>query len=175
MTPEELKKAVQTIKLVKAPNPVLNKKCDPMEWTYPHTILANSMLDIMKNSNGIGLAAPQVGLSIRFIVAKVEGHLIEMANPEIIEKSEDQEWQDEGCLSFPGIDVPVLRSKEIKLRGMVATDYYSTYYLKGLMARVIQHEVDHLDGICHVNYLDRNERRRIMSTLKKQQKRKNGR
>jgi len=142
-----------------------------MEWCWGMNELTYAMLDIMRKSNGIGLAAPQVGLSIRFLVAEVGDQIITMGNPEIIERSEEKEWKDEGCLSFPGVDVPILRSKMIKVRGTIATDYVTTYEVNGLMARVVQHEIDHLDGICHVKYLDRNKRRQVMSALKKQKKR----
>jgi peptide deformylase len=159
------------LKLIEAPNSVLNQKFDPIgEWTSDHTLIANRMLEIMKESNGVGLAAPQVGLPIRFFVAETEGHQICMANPEIVFKSEEMDWMEEGCLSFPGIKVPVRRSIKIEVKGLVGPDEYSTLALEGFLARVVQHEIDHLDGICHVNYLDRKRKRALMSILKKKHK-----
>jgi peptide deformylase len=167
----DIKEIVKNLKIIEAPNPMLSMKCEPIEaWTHDYTLLADAMIDLMKDSNGVGLAAPQVGLPIRFFVAETDGHRICIANPEIVFRSEEKEWEDEGCLSFPDIKVPVLRSLQIELRGMIGDNSYSTFAPEGFMARVVQHEIDHLDGICHVNYLDRKHKRRLMSILKKKHK-----
>lgn len=167
----DTKVIVENLKIIEAPSLMLSMKCEPIEaWTHDYSLLADAMIDLMKNSDGAGLAAPQVGLPIRFFVAEADGHRICMANPEITFASEEKEWLDEGCLSFPDIKVPVFRSIQVELRGMVGDKTYCTFPLEGFIARVVQHEIDHLDGICHVNYLERKHKRRIMSVLKKKKK-----
>ena len=106
-----------------------------------------SMVDTMLQSEGIGLAANQVGVLKRIIIVSDEGNILKMINPEIVEFSENKCILEEGCLSIPETFLAIIRSENIivkyrDLKGKPRMERYS-----GLTSRVIQHEVDHLDGI----------------------------
>ncbi len=108
--------------------------------------LARDMIETMKFSNGVGLAAPQVGESLRIIVVDYEEDPIVFINPEILEM--DGEVLDyEGCLSVPGVEVPIKRAERIVFKAQDLDGRTKKYKAKGLLARVIQHEIDHLEGI----------------------------
>ena len=106
-----------------------------------------SMVDTMLQNNGIGLAANQVGVLKRIIIVSDEGNILKMINPEIVEFSENTCIMDEGCLSIPETYLPISRAETIKIkyRDLKGKPQIETY--SGLIARVIQHEIDHLDGI----------------------------
>ena len=109
--------------------------------------LCVSMIDAMIKNEGIGLAANQVGILKRIIVVSDEGKISVMINPEIVEFSEKTCILDEGCLSIPETYLPIIRYETVKVkyRDMKGKPHIQSY--SGLTARVIQHEVDHLDGI----------------------------
>jgi peptide deformylase len=109
--------------------------------------LCVSMIDAMIKNEGIGLAANQVGILKRIIVVSDEGKISVMINPEIVEFSEKTCIMDEGCLSIPETYLPIIRYETVKVkyRDMKGKPHIESY--SGLTARVIQHEVDHLDGI----------------------------
>lgn len=119
--------------------------------------LAEEMIDIMHNSDGIGLAAPQVGLSIRLLVTDIspleKGYAEKVfVNPVILET-----WGEctleEGCLSIPGIREDVERPEEILLKYQTIDGEEKSEKFNGWMARVLQHEIDHLEGVLFVDYL----------------------
>lgn len=110
-------------------------------------ILASEMMQTMYEYNGIGLAAPQVGVPLRIIVGDVHGSRFALVNPEIL-KSGGEQKLEEGCLSFAGKGtVLVPRAKRIKVRGFGMSGDEVTFKCDGLLAACIQHEIDHLDGI----------------------------
>ena len=111
--------------------------------------LCRKMATIMYEAPGIGLAAPQIGVLKRVIVYDLEddGRAIALCNPEIIEKSEICEVDDEGCLSFPGISIPIERSCEVVCEAVTVSGRPVRIEAEGLHARVLQHEIDHLDGV----------------------------
>ncbi len=120
--------------------------------------LINNMLDTMYDAGGIGLAAPQIGILKRVIVVdnreeegEEEGHLYKLINPEIVETSREEETSIEGCLSFPGVQGEVTRPKEITVKACDINGEEIEIKADGLLARVIQHEVDHLEGEVLVN------------------------
>ena len=129
---------------------ILNKKCKEVKEINERTrILIEDMIDTMYESNGVGLAAPQVGILKRIVVIDVspEGEEpIILINPEIIEESEEDTTFSEGCLSLPGISENVIRPASITIRYMDEnfTEHTETY--DGFAARIIQHEYDHLEG-----------------------------
>ena len=112
--------------------------------------LARRMFDIMYQANGVGLAGPQAGLSLRLCVMncdpdhKSEGELV-MINPEILEQS-GREVGEEGCLSFPGIFIEISRAQRVKVRYQNLDGQERTFEAEGLPARAVQHEIDHLNG-----------------------------
>jgi peptide deformylase len=137
------------IRLVKENDEVLRKVAEPWDFEKDGdpTELVRDMTRIMIESNGIGLAAPQVGISKRIFVMGNQDKLFACINPEIVEGS-GQVMDQEGCLSFPDLWLNVKRHETIKVKyynamnGLIETEF------SGLMARVFQHEFDHLDGVC---------------------------
>jgi len=108
--------------------------------------LIHSMSKLMYANKGIGLAAPQVGILKRVIIADIGGGLVSFVNPKILWK-QGKEVMSEGCLSFPGINLDIKRAKEIIIEGIDKKGKSVQIGLQGLLARVIQHEIDHLNGI----------------------------
>ncbi len=113
--------------------------------------LIERMLATMRAANGLGLAAPQVGEAVRLFVAQVEDRVVILADPEIIEQ-QGEETATEGCLSIPGVQGDVPRAEMITVRGKNRRGRRITIVADGLLARAVQHEIDHLDGIL---FLDR--------------------
>jgi len=116
-------------------------------------VLCFKMIEVMNKYQGIGIAAPQVGISKRIIVVKHRDTEIVMINPEITKLSEDTQLMEEGCLSCPNTFGAVLRSNQVhvKYRNMKGKPCFEVY--NDLTARIIQHEVDHLNGILFVDHL----------------------
>lgn len=106
---------------------------------------------IMLEKDGVGLAAPQVGKNIRLCVINTKQGILKMVNPLIIKKSWAKEWSEEGCLSIPNIFGKVRRHKKITCRFYDENKKIINLTVDSLMARVIQHEIDHLDGILFVD------------------------
>ena len=133
--------------IIKEGDPVLNKKCRPVEKFDGrlHTLL-DDMRDTMYNADGVGLAAPQVGILRRALVIDIGEGLIELVNPKIVMKSGEQHEQ-EGCLSCPGEYGITLRPKYVKVKGQDRFGNDVTYEGSDLLARALCHEIDHLDGV----------------------------
>lgn len=115
--------------------------------------LLRDMHDTTQAADGLGLAAPQVGVSQRLCLARLHGRLTPLINPVITWRSTSLETGEEGCLSLPGIYVPVTRAKAIVVRYLDGKGKEQERKLEGMDARVVQHEVDHLDGILIVDYV----------------------
>lgn len=139
----------------KAGSPVLKQVCEPVT-NFDNSLrrLLDDMAETMYNANGLGLAAPQIGKAIRVVVIDVEESnrgLLEMINPVIIRHSEDKVYDSEGCLSVPSIFGDVERYSK------VTVEYYNRRGKKqkltgtGMLARCIQHELDHLDGTLFID------------------------
>jgi peptide deformylase len=137
--------------LVESTDPVLTQVAEPVdEITTEIRELANSMVDLMKSSNGIGLAAPQVGHSIRLIVIHVPNQQSEpviMVNPVVARIGRVIDEGREGCLSFPNLIVSVSRPNRITIDYTDLDGNKQSLNSNKLLARCIQHELDHLDGI----------------------------
>ncbi|MDY3926538.1 MAG: peptide deformylase [Anaerotignum sp.] len=130
---------------------VLRKKCKPVKEITPNLLtLLDDMADTMYEANGVGLAAPQVGILKRVVVIDVGEGLVELINPVILETSGSQ-IDDEGCLSVPGKYAPVERPNYAKVEAMDRDG--NTFIIEGeeLMARALCHEIDHLDGILYID------------------------
>ena len=119
--------------------------------------LAEDMKVAMVKYNGIGLAAPQVGHNIRLIVVRIGDEVYEMFNPQIRSHSGGFITLEEGCLSIPNEYCMVPRYETIKLKFQDKTSKYNYWEIKGLDARVVQHEVDHLDGILITDLVKEND------------------
>ena len=137
-----------------ADDEILRKKCKPVKAFDEklHTLL-DDMAETMPNANGVGLAAPQVGMLKRVVVIDIGEGLIELINPEIIETSGEQTGS-EGCLSVPGKAGDVTRPNYVKVRAFDRNG--EEYEVEGeeLMARALCHEIDHLDGILYIDLVD---------------------
>ena len=133
---------------------VLGKVCKEVKALTPRTlILIEDMLDTMYEAQGVGLAAPQVGILKRIVVIDVgEGPMI-LINPEILETSGEQTG-DEGCLSVPGLVGQVTRPNYVKVKALDETMEEVIYEGDGLLARAFCHELDHLDGHLYVEKVE---------------------
>jgi len=126
------------------------------------------MAGIMGDAFGVGLAAPQLGVSQRVLVYRVgpDGPLVVLANPELEWKSEETEVLEEGCLSIPGVSVDVDRAVHVLVRAVDEEGEPRSVEASGLEARVIQHELDHLDGVLILDRTTRDQRREAMRALR---------
>ena len=129
------------------------------------------MAGIMSDAIGVGLAAPQLGVSQRLLVYRVghEAPVIVLANPKREWESEEQEVLEEGCLSIPGIAVDIERPVHVRIRALDEEGGDRVVEASGLEARVIQHEMDHLDGVLILDRASREQRREAMRTLREAQ------
>lgn len=130
------------------PAPVLRKKAvkvkDPLAKDIQELI--PQMAELMQKSNGMGLAAPQVGKSLRLCIVQEGGKLYVLINPQISARSRKKVFMEEGCLSFPGKFFPIERAEEVKVRFIDEAGMKKKIKASGLLARAFQHEIDHLDG-----------------------------
>ena len=126
------------------------------------------MAGIMSDAFGVGLAAPQLGISQRLLVYRVgpDAPVIVLANPEIEWESDERESFDEGCLSIPGVTVDVERPIHVRVRALDEEGEERKIEASGLEARVIQHEMDHLDGVLILDRTSRDERKRALRELR---------
>lgn len=120
------------------------------------------MVEAMIRANGVGLAAPQIGVSKRIIVLDLDGKLRVLINPELLETSEETQEALEGCLSVPGIDAEITRKLKARVRGTTLDAERITLDGEGMMARAIQHELDHLDGVLFIDHLSPARRRSLL-------------
>ena len=157
--------------IVKYPESVLREKAAPVEkMDKKLDLLINDMADAMYENEGVGLAAPQVGISKQIIVLDIGHGLRSLYNPEIIEKSDEEESMEEGCLSLPEILVHVSRPSRIVVRGRNEYDKLVQVEAEGLLARVLQHEIDHLNGLLIVDFASSVARSFLKSKLKQLEK-----
>ena len=141
--------AIRTIRI--STDEVLRKTCKEVKEITPNLItLLDDMADTMYDANGVGLAAPQVGILKRVVVIDIGEGLVELINPVILETSGSQ-TDDEGCLSVPGKYAPVERPNYVKAKAMDRDG--NEFIIEGeeLMARALCHEIDHLDGILYID------------------------
>ena len=155
------------------PDEVLKKRALPVtEVDDEIRRLIDDMAETMYAAPGVGLAANQVGVLKRVLVIDVEHpdgnpNLIAMVNPEIIARADEISWE-EGCLSFPGVNVDVNRSGRVRVRALDRDGQEFELDADGLLAVAIQHEIDHLDGVTLADKVSFLKRRWIMRELLKQ-------
>ena len=151
-------------------DPVLRQKARPVERiTDVHRRLVDDMIATMREAPGVGLAGPQVGVLERIFVYEVGDDVGAIFNPVITSRSRDLEDDDEGCLSLPGLPVfPVTRHVGVRVEGMDLNGKEFARDEEGFIARVFQHEIDHLDGVLFVDRLDEKLRKKAMRELTRQ-------
>jgi peptide deformylase len=136
------------IALVTIPDPLLHRKAKKVtDFGKDLQVLIDEMTDIMRHQQGTGIAAPQVGESLQLIVVENEDKIYVMANPEIMRSSSETEINPEGCLSVPNVGSKVERSLAVTVRGQDRNGKPIRIKAKGMLARIFQHEIDHINGI----------------------------
>jgi peptide deformylase len=150
-------------------DPVLRSKARPID-VFDDTLREEiaRMGALMHDSLGIGLAATQVGALRRVLVYRVEhdSPINALVNPEIEWSGREKEWMEEGCLSLPNVHVDVERPVHVRVRAQDAHGEPIVVEAAGLEARVIQHEIDHLDGVLILDRTSRDQRKEAMRTLR---------
>ena len=151
--------------------PVLREKALPVNEVTPEILnIIKDMTETMYDDSGVGLAAPQVGISKRIILVDgEEDGLIVLINPMIV-KSEGEVVAEEGCLSIPGIYSQVKRASKVTVKALNVNGNPIEITKEALTARALQHEIDHLDGILFVDRIGRMERQMLLDKLKKKKK-----
>lgn len=167
------------LEIKKYPDPILRKKCGEVKEIAPNIKqLINDMIETMEENKGVGLAAPQVGVLKRIIVARTDYGPKAFINPEIIKKTKEKEIMEEGCLSFPDLWLKVERAKGVEMfsfaedfsakGGQITALDTNGNKMKavGFLARILQHEIDHLDGILFIDRISFWQRLKIRKKLK---------
>jgi peptide deformylase len=150
-------------------DPVLKSRATPVDrFDEALRNQVSRMGGIMGDAMGVGLAAPQLGVSQRLLVYRVgqDAPLIALANPEVEWSSEDEEQLEEGCLSIPGVHVDVDRPVYVRVRARDENGDERVVEASGLEARVIQHEIDHLDGVLILDRTTREQRKEAIRALR---------
>jgi peptide deformylase len=158
------------LKVRKYGDPVLRRRAQPVGTVTPEIRrLVDDMVDTMYDEVGIGLAAPQIGASLRLmVVGDDDGRGARaLLNPVITDRG-GEITAEEGCLSIPGVFAPVTRSEWVKLEAQDIEGQPVALTARGLRARVFQHEMDHLDGVLFIDHLDPMTRDRIKRKIKKE-------
>jgi peptide deformylase len=133
-------------------DPVLRTKTKAVEEVTDKTRrMLDNMADTMYDASGVGLAAPQVGVSKDMVVIDIGEGLISLINPEIVDSSEEVAVEEEGCLSIPGKNGNVARSRKVVVKALNKEGEAVEIEAEGLLARALQHEIDHLDGILFID------------------------
>ena len=151
-------------------DPILRQSTAPVKKiTDELRTLVADMFETMHHARGIGLAAPQVGRTERVAVVEIEGEPLVVINPEIVETSSGRDKAEEGCLSIPDIYADVERPKDVVVRAMDLEGNTYEVQATDLLARCLQHEIDHLDGKLFLDYLSVLKRTAALTKWKLQQ------
>lgn len=144
--------------IITYPDPVLRKPTEPVTFPLPADVkkLTKDMIDTVRNADGIGLAAPQVGKSVKLIIINLEKNgvpLMVLYNPKILRKSFTKTEVEEGCLSIPGVFGMVKRPKKATIQAQNAEGKIIKFSDDGWIARVAQHEIDHINGVLIIDLI----------------------
>ena len=157
--------SVQPIRLFG--DPVLTTAADPVTtFDKELRVLVKDLTDTMLDAPGAGLAAPQIGVSLRVFTYDVGDEVGHLVNPVIGVMSDEEQDGEEGCLSFPGLAFPTTRRQRVVATGFNMHGDPVTIEGSALLARCIQHEVDHLDGILFIDRLDPEQRKAAMRAIR---------
>jgi len=147
--------------ILEHPNPALKQHAADVDPKTDTSLpaLVQAMAQAMYEAPGVGLAATQVGVQKRIIVLDIDNGLMALCNPRIVETSAETEIDDEGCLSFPGVYIPIERAAGCVCEALDIKGNPVRLTAEGLFARVLQHETDHLDGLLIIDRATPDERR----------------
>jgi peptide deformylase len=171
---------MSVLKILEVPNPLLKQRSEPVEEITPEIQKTlDDMLETMYQANGVGLAAPQVGILKRMLVIDTSkstrygnqektAEPVFVINPKIIKKSEETKDFEEGCLSIPNQRAKVTRPAAVTVEYQDKSGKQIIKDLDGFMAVVFQHEIDHLDGILYVDRLNVVQRKNLSENAVKQ-------
>jgi peptide deformylase len=158
------------LKIRHYPDPILKKRSEPLDRLGPEEEkIFQDMIETMYATDGVGIAAPQVGISKRIFIASptmTEGEEYVFVNPEIVE-ARGREMGLEGCLSLPGISGEIPRAKVIKFRALDRKGNPVEMEVKDFFARIIQHEVDHLNGTLLIDRVDFDKRQELLASYQR--------
>ena len=148
-------------------DPVLRTPCEPVT-TFDKELrtLVKDLTETMLDAPGAGLAAPQIGVSLRVFTYDVDDTVGHLVNPVLVTKSDEEQEGDEGCLSLPGLSFPLKRSANVVAAGFNMYGDPVTIEGSALLARCIQHETDHLDGVIFVDLLDPETKKAAMKAIR---------
>ncbi len=151
---------------------VLKEKCQPVtKFDNALKVLVDAMFETMDDADGVGLAAPQVGVELRLFVINIHGvERRAYINPQIIETSIETEIAEEGCLSIPGVWHDVQRPARVTIQAQDVEGKAFQVKAEGLLARAIQHENDHLNGVLFIDRLNDEEREKMVKAYEKRSK-----
>lgn len=159
------------LKIYKLGEEVLRQKCEAVkaeEINDEFRALIKEMFLTMDEANGVGLAAPQVGIAKRFFVAKSDDDVERVfINPVITKTSSELSEYEEGCLSIPGVYETIVRPKAVTISALDINGKPFTLDAEGLLARIVQHESDHLDGVLYIDRGDQAFKEKTIETFKK--------
>jgi peptide deformylase len=153
-------------------NELLRQKAEPVERiTSEWAKTAMEMIEALKAGKGVGLAGPQAGIPKRIFVAHIEGDVPRVfINPSLMETSPETVKYEEGCLSIPGVWAEVVRPRTVKVQAWNEKGRPFTLEADGILARVILHEYDHLEGVLFIDRLSEPKRKRILDKFKRRAK-----
>jgi peptide deformylase len=148
-------------------NELLRKKAEPVKPIGPEYVkIAEEMLETLRQGKGVGLAGPQIGLMKRIFVVHVDGDIPRVfINPSIIGTSQETVKYEEGCLSIPGVWADVVRPQAVRVQAWNEKGRPFTLEASGILARVIQHEYDHLEGTLFIDRLPGPKRTKILAKM----------
>jgi len=150
------------------PDPVLRMPAKEVEaFDDDLASLVERMTGLLRDAGGLGLAATQVGILRRvFVFQREEEEIVALVNPSLVERSDEAEVDTEGCLSMQGVTVPVERATHVKLQGRTPNGEELRFELDELEARVVQHELDHLEGVLILDRTSDESRREALAILR---------
>jgi peptide deformylase len=153
------------------PSPVLKQRALEVDPTAESDLpeLAARLAQAMYDAPGLGLAAPQIGVQKRLIVYDIDEQLIALCNPRITDTSEETVLDEEGCLSFPGITIDIERPARVTCEAETLQGEPITIGAEGLHARLLMHEIDHLDGVLIIDRATDEERKAALRRYREAQ------
>jgi peptide deformylase len=165
---QEARRRLALAQIRQYPDLVLRMEAPPVEdFDDDLKRLVTRMGELMIDASGVGLAATQVGVLRRvFVFSPEEDEVAVLANPEIVRRGDETEIDDEGCLSIQGVTMPVERSASVRIEGRDETGKGVAYDLEGTAARIVQHELDHLDGKLILDRTTPEARREALAALR---------